>query len=92
MLSVYDRRQTCDHTNKIIQRSSKGKPCAKQRILRRREFREATVYSPLTGFSVDQQKWQGSLDPGLWDGLLLVSRRKSSKPLGSRVTFFQATL
>lgn len=43
MLSIYDRRQACDHTNKIIKRSSKGKLCAKQRILRYKEFRGAAV-------------------------------------------------
>lgn len=47
MLSMYCRHQTCDHTNKIIKRSTKGKPCTKRHILRRKEFKGAAVSNPV---------------------------------------------
>lgn len=69
---MYCRRQTCDYTNKIIKRSTKGKLRIKHQILGHKEFREAAVSSPVTrgnSFSVAQMSGKSCHLP---EGLFMV--------------------
>lgn len=73
---MYCRRQTCDYTNKIIKRSTKGKLRIKHQILGHKEFREAAVSSPVTGATASVwRKCQGSLATCLRDCLWYLEIR-----------------